>query len=252
MCMKKQSHILIILICIQPFTLFSFGELSFNSGRNQASAGQFAKITIQGGQCFSNWEFAAGMGFIFSKAQTQDLDALKVQASRFFSPSKYPFKVTAFYQWSPYSENFSVNNFGFILNRKLKKWELNLGANSMFISLFSNHNNSNSIAKRTLWEPFNLMYRFTFRQPIAKQIDLLATITDYDNFLIWQETNPFVMVGAEYKSSKQSKLFLDIAYQSAGLLNIRVNAYGYYVRLGYTYGLDLNSQKINHDKSNHQ
>ncbi|MCO6494874.1 MAG: hypothetical protein J5I91_04220 [Bacteroidetes bacterium] len=232
-------YIFLSLLNIQ--NLCGFGSLSFNTGRNQSSFGQYAKISTHGGQTYSNWEFKGGIGLIFSNADINSLDALKIQVSRKFETSKRPFIASVYYQWKPYSENIFVNDFGVILKRKYNKWDVNLGANSLFMRFPKARSNPGSPFRRTVWEAFNFMYKITYRQAINKHIDMTATLTDYDEYYITQETNPFIILGGEYKLKGNSKIFMDLAYQQAGLLNIRVNYYGYYIRLGYKFGLDLNS-----------
>lgn len=230
---------IVLFLCFALLTSFqalSYGDVSMLTGRNHASIGQFGKMNVLAGQKYRDWNIEGGLGLVYSRTMQNNLEAMRFKLSRQVEVKDINFNTSLFYQWMPYSENFYVNQFGMLLQHQHKKWDYTLGVNSMFIQLRKQNQTANSFRK-TLWEPFNVLYSLTYKQAIHKKVDVKATITNFDYFLIYQETNPFILLGGSYNINPKQIVFLVVAYQEAGLLNIRVQSFGYYIRLGFKYGI---------------
>jgi len=81
------------------------------------------------------------------------------------------------------------------------------------------------------------LYKITYFQPLSEQSDLQVSVTNFDAFMIQQETNPMLITRVGYQTSTASKMYIDLGYLQAGLLNIRVNYFGYFVRGGFQWVL---------------
>ncbi|MPN43310.1 hypothetical protein SDC9_190869 [bioreactor metagenome] len=81
------------------------------------------------------------------------------------------------------------------------------------------------------------MYKFTYFAPFSEKIHFRASITNYDTFIIQQETNPMIIIKLDYQLSQSTKLNLGVGYLQSGLMNIRVNYFGYFIRGGVQWEL---------------
>jgi len=63
-------------------------------------------------------------------------------------------------------------------------------------------------------------------------MNLELRITNFDTFTILQETNPMILAKLSYKINSKLQFYTDLCYMQAGLLNMRVNYFGYYLRGG--------------------
>jgi hypothetical protein len=57
-------------------------------------------------------------------------------------------------------------------------------------------------------------------------------VTNFDYFLVQQETNPMVRLTGHFRISDAAKIQSSLWYQGAGMLNIHANHYGFYFRTG--------------------
>lgn len=245
--MKK---ILYGILLSLPFALNAqlMGDFSAQTGSNYAAASQYGGGVANIAYRHSNWEASTMTGLIFAKNRSYIFDAIRIQGTRHFMMKDFPGKVDIFYQWSPYSYRLKEHNIAAVFDVILKKWELTAGAQTRFIALGHSYLKTHDAKKTYFWEPFNLYYRVTFKQPIKDLFDFRASLTNYDNLLITQDVNPFVFVGLDYKMNPESTFYLDLGYQQAGFFNIATQYYGYYVKVGYKMNLDLekkNTQTTN-------
>ncbi|MCD6597395.1 MAG: hypothetical protein J7L04_06895, partial [Bacteroidales bacterium] len=87
-------------------------------------------------------------------------------------------------------------------------------------------------------ENWNLMYSFSY---YLKSFDNLwnvgISITNFDYFIINQETNPVFNLNAWYKPGTPLKLFIETWYKSSGAFNLSVNYFGFFVRTGIIWNI---------------
>lgn len=236
------------------FILFAMGseaqvlaDFSLTTGRNYVSFGQYAKF---GGQFFykhKGWNFSAGAGVVFSQEREKKLDALRLSVSKDFTIKELLFNTQLFYQRSPFSARLNDQAAGVLFNHNRRRWHFYLGANTRVFSLTNKYKAGTGYEENALWEPVNVMYRLTWHKPVGKKLEINTSVTNFDQFLIEQETNPFLMTDFRYRVSEKSKIYFDAIYQQAGFFNIRVNYFGYYLRAGYTVdigGTSGNSVKL--------
>lgn len=150
-------------------------------------------------------------------------------------------KAGILYLYKPSTELISEQNLAILINCKINKWEFNLGnnfrANKFKKSVEDIVNTEN---KTIIWEKPNIMYmaRYYFLNP-AKEWNFYLSATNFDWFIIEQETSPFINAGAYYKNKENGlKLFTDFNYQAAGFNNIRVNYFGFFIRIGIIWEIE--------------
>ncbi|MDD4150913.1 MAG: hypothetical protein PHE33_12890, partial [Bacteroidales bacterium] len=151
-------------------------------------------------------------------------------------------KAGILYLYKPSTELISEQNIAIQIDYLIKKWELRLGNNFRAYKFKkATENTVNTENKTIIWEKPNIMYmlRYYFLEP-NKDWNFYMSVTNFDWFIIEQEVNPFINAGGYYKNNKNGlKLFMDLNYQAAGFNNIRVNYFGFFIRTGFIWEIDL-------------
>ena len=75
-------------------------------------------------------------------------------------------------------------------------------------------------------------------KPMEHQWNLGGSMTNYDYFLIQQETNPMLTALFQYNINLNWRLYSELWYQGAGMLNLASNYYGFYFRAGFRWQLN--------------
>lgn len=224
--------IFIILISTRTIKAQLTADISILGGSNYVSAGFYTDVAGEFSAKISEWQFTTAAELTFSNANENVFNALKMDISRDFSIKEKPVTGHVFYQWRPFSAILHEHNAGIILYHRKNKFTYHVGLNTRVFKLPNAYVESNGYDQVSIWEPINLMYKITYHQPIDEKWDFKASITNFDAFLIQQETNPMLITNLGYQFSETSKMYIDLGYLQAGLMNIRVNYFGYFIRGG--------------------
>lgn len=213
----------------------------FEVGSNYASAGFYGSLSTQFSQQFGNFEASAGGLFTLSNAQSNIFSALKLGISNNFQLKNRTLNVGAFYLFKPFSRDLNESNFAIFANYRTSHFGYILGLNSRIYSFnrsaIQKYNFPDSI-KTSIWEPYNLMYRISYFHDIVPKLNFEASITNYDQYLIQQETNPMLQVNFNYQLNNKLQLYSELTYMQAGMLNIRINYFGLYLKGGVIWQLN--------------
>jgi hypothetical protein len=235
----KYRLILFFLMLISSQTIKSqfTADISMMGGANSVSSGLYSEFSGGIRAVLSEWQFTAVTGVTFSNARENVFNALKIDVSKDFRVKEKPVTGHIFYQWKPFSAILHEHNAGIILHHRSNKFGYDIGLNTRIFKLPNAYAELNGYDQVSIWEPINLMYKITYYQPIDKKWDFKASVTNFDTFLIQQETNPMLITNFGYQLSGTSKLYMDLGYLQAGLMNIRVNYFGYFIRGGIQWRL---------------
>ena len=227
---------ILLLISVQARGQFTAG-ISVETGSNYVSSGIYSDVVGEISTRLSGWSIFTAAGLGFTAATENRFNALKLDISRDFNIKESPVTGHVFYQWRPFSAILHEHNAGIILHHRKHKFGYHVGLNTRIFKLPNVYAESNDYDQLSIWEPINLMYKITFYQPLSEKWDLKASVTNYDAFMIQQETNPMIVTNVGYQLSATSKIYLDLGYLQAGLMNIRVNYFGYFIRGGIQWEL---------------
>jgi hypothetical protein len=137
------------------------------------------------------------------------------------------------YLRQPFSQLMLEENYAFDLACSLGRFDLMLGNNTRVYRLRRGAAPEYSGGDARIVEPRNLMYALTYRlKPAEHPWNAAISLRNADHFLIQQETNPMLMGRFQHRIGGFFTGYAELWYQSAGLLNIRVNNYGFYLRTG--------------------
>jgi len=216
-----------------------FSQISFDHyidvGNNNVSQGVYTdfstRVLVQSG---SN-RVSSGALLSFSNAQKNIFSAYFLSFSREIYERNHPINIEGFYLCKPFSEDLREFNVGFIADYRNKHFGFNLGFNSRLYSFTRaaklKYNIPDSVSTR-VWVPINLMYQLSYFQPLNKKMLLEVRVTDFNTYTILQETNPMILTKFTYTLNDKIQFYSELCYMQAGLLNIRVNYFGYYLRGG--------------------
>jgi len=227
----------LILCSIQVIQAQFSADLSVEGGSNYVSSGFYSDVSGGFSAKVSDWRITSAAGVSFSDARENIFNALKLDVSKDFNLNQTPLTGHVFYQWRPFSTILHEHNAGFIVHFLKNKFGYQLGINTRVYNLTSQYAASNNYDYTNIWEPVNLMYKITWHHHLADKWDLKASVTNFDAFMIQQETNPMLIANVAYQLSTKTKMYFDAGYLQAGLMNIRVNYFGYFIRGGIQWEL---------------
>jgi hypothetical protein len=69
-------------------------------------------------------------------------------------------------------------------------------------------------------------------KPDENKWNLTFTITDFDRFIIEQETNPMANIRFDYELSEPLRVYSELWYKGSGFFNVQVNYFGIFIRAG--------------------
>ena len=183
-----------------------------------------------------DYHIQAGFLWSTSNQNSMSFKGLFFNIGGNFRIKKVPFEVNVFYCNNMFSPRIHETNWGFTLGYNSRHFSINLGDNYR-IYKFTNkgikENGLNDDTDNSIVEPRNIMYSFTyFVMPVDHKWNAAITLTNFDHFLIQQETNPMTACKLFYQLNPNLMLYSELWYQNAGLLNLQVNYFGYYIRTG--------------------
>ena len=228
-----------ILLFLVFFQNIVFSQVSVDSyleaGSNNVSAGLYGNFSTQISARLGNFSASTGGLLTFSNASSSVFSAYSLQLANKFNIFKQPVSIGVFYLWKPFSVDLRETDFGLLAKFRNKHWGYQLGINSR-VYYFSNaarqkYNFADSVGT-SIWEPINVMYRLSYFQSLNKKWNFEACVTNFDRYIIEQETNPMIQTKFSYNFNDKLLFYSDLGYKQAGLLNIRVNYFGLFLRGG--------------------
>lgn len=235
-CKPAFLFLIILLAGIQHNALAQLSFEGYAGALNSnVSDGTKGNVSAEFSNRFGTLNVSAGALIAFPDANHLYFSALKLQVQNDFQWQQKPLTVTAFYLWKPFSIDLHETAFGLLAGYRMGRFGLQLGVNSRVYyftqAAIKNYNFADSIST-SVWEPVNLMYRVSYFQPLSEKLEMEAMVTNFDTYIIEQETNPMVQTKFTYRLNKKLSFYGNLGYQQAGLLNMRVNTFGVFLRGG--------------------
>ncbi len=249
-----RKYLVILLILVSSFFRPVFSQLTQSNyidvGSSSISSNTYFRLTSISGYRLNNYEFQLGLQGTFTESDRRDLSGWFLKARGDYSVKEFPFSVTALFLRNPYSSLTSETNLGLIAKHSRKHIEIQLGYNARIYSLKSSEVYLSDLPDDPdlkIFEYRNFMYKGTlFLKPMSSSMEsrqehewnIGASFTNFDHFLIQQETNPIISGLFQYDLQANLRLYSELWYQGAGMLNLSANYYGFYIRAGFTWKID--------------
>jgi len=216
-----------------------FSQISINSyleiGNNNVSEGVYSNFSSQFLAKFGSLTASTSGLLTFTNANPIIFSTYKLSVENEFIIFNNPISVDAFYLGKAFSKELNETNTGILVDYLTNHFGFQIGLNARIFSFNNEAKQKYNFPEpfnTTIWEPFNLMYKFTYYLQYNRKWNFEASVTNFDTYIIEQETNPMLLTKFSYKLQDKLLLYCDLGYLEAGLLNMRVNTFGLYLRGG--------------------
>jgi hypothetical protein len=215
-------------------------SLFTDAGKNNVSDGFYMELASCGAFQFQTNTIEVGGQFDVVSNKENRSPGFFLEYSKEFKIYKFPLEAQGFFLYNRFSALLYETNWGIVLESHQKHFVYKLGTN------FRTYAHSKKAIEKyeienhkKIHENFNLMYTLTyFIKPLGHKWNIGLTLTDFDYFIINQETNPVFNLQARYCVTQNLTLFMESWYKSAGALNLSVNPFGFFFRTGVIWEID--------------
>lgn len=229
---------------IVSITLIAQIDLSthFDVGENNVSDGVYVKNSSFAAYHYQKFRFLGGVRLDIESMADKVFTGTTLQIDREFSIKEFPFEIEGLIIYNPFSDWVYEFNWGLLAKVQRKHFDFKLGTSFRTYSLTSKaQSNSDLDSNNKIHENWNLMYLAQYNlKPDDFKWNVGISITNIDYFLINQEVNPMFNLNGYYKINKPLTLYAETWYKAAGLSNISVNYFGFFIRTGLIWKVDLN------------
>lgn len=204
-------------------------------GTKNISHGLFIKSSLNGSYQFGRNFIESGVIMNLRSNNQHLLPGIRILVSREALGKKKPVEFQGFLIQSTSTDILTETNYGALFKIKRNYYEFALGTNfrtyaftSYAIQTYHVQNN----ATRYM-EPWNLMYALSlYLKQLNSSWNIGLSVTNFDYFLIYQETNPQINLKGLYQMNARISLFAESWYETSGLLNRYANFFGIFARTG--------------------
>jgi hypothetical protein len=211
-------------------------SIYLDAGSSTVSNGLFARPALTTSYGFNSFYGSTGFQWTFSSAERNALSGWFISGGSKFTVREIPLSVNLFYLINPYSKRIRESNPGGIIKYELNHLDIQFGYHIRRYRIKESaieQGEPLSGPALSIWEYRNFLYRGTLH---LKERDapwnLSVTVTNFDYFLVQQETNPMLRLAGHFRISDAAKIHSALWYQGAGMSNIHANHYGFYFRTG--------------------
>lgn len=234
--LKKHFFSIVIVVLSSPaFTQFIQSGI-LDVGNSTISSGMYARPALVSQYIKNEFHGSAGFQWTFSNVERRNFSGYNISAGADFLLKEMPVTADLFYRNNPYSSLTRESNFGFICSHSLPHLEFKLGYHMRHYSLRRGADELSDLdpdADLAIWEYRNFIYRATYSLKETNATwNISVSLTNYDHFLIQQETNPLFSIQGCYQLTEALSISAEIWSQNSGMLNLHPNYYGYYLRTG--------------------
>lgn len=226
--MKKNVLFILFLLVVSHITAQSRLSAYVETGKNAVSMGQYADVGAGFSTDISRWSMGAMAALHLTHTGDYLFKGLKLDVSHDLTIQNKLIELGVFYRWRPFSELVSEWNVGLLASHQTEKFFYQLGVNTRVYQLGGDYEGPSS----RVWEIINMMYRVQFEHSFSEQWRMRVAVTNFDHLLIQQEMNPLLIAGVDYTLQPDTDIYMDMGYLQAGMMNMRVNYFGYFVRGG--------------------
>lgn len=164
---------------------------------------------------------------------------LNLNIAHYFSFKQKKYSIKTFFISTTLSNFVKERNYGAFISTENKHFNFKIGTGFKSIGFTRNTIETAGInSNQNVYEIFNPLYNFsyTLNKP-TKPWNVGIGVTNMDNFVVNQATNPMTTVFGHYKLNESVRLTAEIWYKTAGAFNLHVNYFGLFFRPGIIWEL---------------
>lgn len=212
-----------------------------DAGENNVSRGPYVKTSILGDIQFSGSTLEAGSVANIRYSGHKIISGASLSFGHQFYIKKFSLEVAGFYLANPFSDLIHESDWGILLKSGQKHFQYMAGFAFRTYKITREAMNKYDIeANTSLHENWNLVYQLGYSvKPANNKWNIGLSVTNFDHFLINQETNPMIYISGHYKISPELTLFSEAWYKNAGAFNLYANYFGFFIRTGMIWKLNL-------------
>ncbi len=234
---QKIAGALILLLLMVSVYVAAQPSLTIyaDAAKNSVSDGLFIRSAFLGYYKAGNYQLKAGLQTNLVNANNITLSGYRIDGSRAFEIKNTRLGIHGFFLWTSATTILQETNYGCAFTMNRPHFDMLIGTNFRTYSFKRNALKDYGIEndEPKIHENFNLMYSFSYNlKPSDCKWNAGVTLTNIDNFMINQETNPYVNLKGFYKLSSAVCLFAEGWYKNAGVANICSNYFGFVIRGG--------------------
>lgn len=212
-----------------------------DAGENNVSEGFFIQNSVWGNYHWNKINVTGGGQFDLKSASSNFFTGVTLLVSREFMIKEFPFEIQGLFLSNFFSDLAHEYDWGILANLELKHFTFELGTEFRTYHITRQASEEYDIeSNKNLHENWNIMYLAGYRvKPIDCKWNIGLAMTNIDNFLINQDTNPMLFLHGKYQVTVPLTLYIEPWYQSAGSLNLSANYFGFFIRTGLIWKLDV-------------
>lgn len=203
---------------------------SLEAGANNVSDGTFLKLVAGYDYEWQKLSVGADVRSRLIGNSTRIMDAFRVKAAFPLLISEHNVEAMLFYQYLSMSDLIYESKPGFLLTHKRKSFTYTLGTHVR--SYLYTDKTDVLLDYNSFTEWLNLIYEIKYRFINTEKWQATVAVTNYDQFLIHQESNPFLVSAFQYSVDESFKLYANVNYFTSGAFNLHVNSFGFWLRVG--------------------
>ncbi len=214
------------------------GRLHAGMGMHNASHGLFVRPAGLVEYGWGDYRMEGGLQFDLAGQREVVFSGLKLGLNRDVVFRGHPFGLSVFYLYTPFSDLLLELNRGGFVYLDRGRFGMQLGTHIRTYAFRREAIDRLGLTDHTRLHEWNLYYRFRYAiKPPDHHWNIAFSLTNADLFLINQETNPAFHISGTYQLGEQLQLLLDAGYQQAGMFNISVHYFGFFIRPGLIWHL---------------
>jgi hypothetical protein len=235
--LKISGAMFILILMINNLNVIAQPVLTIYSdaGKNIYSNDLYIRSVCMGNLHFGNYHLKAGLQTNLTNSNDIVVSGYRFDGSREFKIKNKILELDGFGLWTASSEILQEFNYGCFVKMTTGHFDLKVGTNFRTYSIRNNAFGIYEIENREskIHENLNLMYSFgAYINQLNHKWNTGLTLTNIDNFMINQETNPYINLKGYFKISSPVSLFAEVWYKYAGILNLNANYFGFLIRGG--------------------
>ncbi len=231
--------ILAVLLLLTSRTLSAQWQFSahIDAGEHNASEGFYLRTAGEAEYRTAGTRFAGSLQFEPAGNTPSFLTGLRLGITQDLKIREFPLELSAFFLHKPYSDLQYENNWGLLARTGYRQFHVMLGNGFRAFRLtpraIAEYPGTDNTVIRENW---NLIYRIGYGlKPAEHPWNVEFALTNFDHFLMNQETNPMLTVRGSYEAIPDLHIFAEAWYKQAGVFNISANYFGFFFRTGISY-----------------
>lgn len=216
-------------------------ETYFDVGSTNISEGAYIRNALLGAYHFESTKIEVGGQFDLKSASDNFLTGINFRVMQGINIKDFEFEAYGLFVYNPFSDLVHETNWGLLAGVTRSHFTFQLGPSFRTYTITTEARESFDIDENTsLHENWNFLYLASYQlKPAGNKWNAGISVTNMDNFLINQETNPMILLNGNYKVARAMSVYAEAWYKSAGSLNISANHFGYFFRAGLIWELEL-------------